>query len=143
LIRSEQVYWNHRIKPTKPGWVGSERWPAALATGVDNPASKDVEGVGDLKLSLDRRSVGGTKPAHDDVRVYREVVEEHGGVRSQNLNFGDGQGWHKVGEATDTGGTQPRAERDTTAGPRGDSACIEDFSPDRQLKLAQQASAIR
>lgn len=111
--------------------------------GVDDPASEDVEGVGGLKRSFDRCSVNGIKPAHDDVRMVREVVEEHPGVGSQNLDFSDGQGWQKVGQATDTGGAQPRAERDAAAGPRGDGTRIEDLSSDRELGLAQQASATR
>lgn len=73
----------------------------------------------------------------------REVIEEHTGVGSQNLDFGDGQGWQKVGQATDTGGAQPRAERDAAAGPCGDGTRIEDFSSDREFGLAQQASATR
>ncbi|MGH3886629.1 MAG: hypothetical protein ACRDSZ_08665 [Pseudonocardiaceae bacterium] len=75
--------------------------------------------------------------------MVREAVEELTGVESQNLNFGDGQGWQKVGQATDTGGAQPRAERDAAADPRGNGTRIEDFSSDQEFGLAQQASATR
>jgi hypothetical protein len=110
---------------------------------VDDPASEDVEGVGGLELSFDRCGVDATKPAHDDERMSRQVVEECTGVGSQNLDFGDGQRWQIIGQAVDTGGTQPRAERDTAAGPRGDGTRIEDFACDRDFRLAQQASATR
>ncbi len=84
-----------------------------------------------IELSFDRCGVGATKPAHDDVRMSREVVEECAGVRSQNLDFGDGQRWQIIGQAVDTGGAQPGAERDAAAGPRGDGTRIEDFACDR------------
>jgi hypothetical protein len=110
---------------------------------VDDPASEDVEGIGGLELPFDRCGVGGTKPTHDDVRMGRELIEERTGLGSQNLDFGEGQGWQKVGQTADTGGAQPRAERDTAAGPRGDGTRIEDFPADREFGLAQQASATR
>jgi len=110
---------------------------------VDDPASEDIEGVGGLKSSFDRCGVGATKPAHDDVRMDREVVKEHTGIGSQNLDFGDCQGRQKVSQATDTSRTQPRAERDTAAGPRGDGTRIEDFASDREFGLAQRASTTR
>lgn len=125
--RSEQVYRNRRIKPAESGRVGGQCWPAALAAGVDDPASEDVEGIGGLERPFDRCGVGATKSAHDDVRMVHEVIKEHTGLGSQNLDFGDGQRWQKVGQATDTGSTQPRAERDAAAGPRGDGTRIEDI----------------
>lgn len=111
--------------------------------GVDDPASEDVEGVGGLEGSFDRRGVGATKLAHDDMRMSREVLEEDTGVGSQNLDFGEGQGWQKVGQAMDTGRAQPRAERDAAAGPRGDGTRVEDFACDREFGLAQRVSATR
>ncbi len=110
---------------------------------MDDPASEDVEGIGGLERPFDRCGVGATEPAHDDVRMVGEVVEEPTGLGSQNLNFCDGQGWQKVGQATHTGGAQPSAERNTAAGPRSDGTRIEDFSSDREFGLAQQASATR
>lgn len=110
---------------------------------MDDPASEDVEGVGGLELSFDRCGVGATKPAHDDVRMSREVIEECASVGSQNLDFGDGQRWQIIGQAVDTGGAQPGAERDAAAGPRSDGTRIEDFACDRDFGLAQQASATR
>ncbi len=111
--------------------------------GVGDPTSEDVEGVGGLELSFDRCGVGAAQPTHDDVRMGREVVEEHTGIGSQNLDFGEGQGGQKVGQATDTSGPQPRAERDAATGPRGDGTRIEDFACNREFGLAQQASATR
>ena len=143
LEGSEQIYRNRRIKSAESGWVGGQCWPAALVAGVDGPASEDVEGIGGLECLFDRCGVGATKLAHDDVRMVHEVVEEPTGLASQNLGFGDGQGWQKVGQATDTGGAQPRAERDAAADPRSDGTRIEDFSSDREFGLAQQASATR
>jgi hypothetical protein len=105
-----------------------------VVAGVDDPASEDVEGVGGFN---------GVKLAHDDVRMVREVTEEHPGVGSQNRDFSDGQGWQKVGQATNTGGTQPRAERDAAADPCCDGTRIKDLSSDREFWLAQQASPTR
>ena len=59
------------------------------------------------------------------------------------MDFGEGQGRQKIGQAMDTSGTQPRAERDAAAGPRGDGTRIKDFASDREFGLAQQASATR
>ncbi|MDQ6696233.1 MAG: hypothetical protein M3Z46_02080 [Actinomycetota bacterium] len=70
---------------------------------MDDPASEDVEGVGGRERSFDRCGVGATKTAHDDMRMSREVLEEDTGVGSQNLDFGEGQGWQKISQAMDNG----------------------------------------
>ncbi len=110
---------------------------------MDDPASEDVEGVGDLQRSFDRSGIRVTKPAHDHMRMPREVIKEHTGIGSQDPDFGDGQRWQEVGQAMDTGSTQPRAKRDAAAGPCGDGTRVEDFSRDREFGLAQRASARR
>ena len=70
-------YRNCWIKPAESGWVSGQCGPAALTAGVDDPASKDVEGIGGLEHLFDRCGVVAIKPsAHDDVRMVHQVVEE-------------------------------------------------------------------
>jgi hypothetical protein len=88
---------------SRPGSALSAGQP--LVTGVGDPGSQNVEGVGGLEQSFDRRGVSGTKPADDDVRMGRELVEEQTGLGPLNLHFGDGQGGQKIGQATDAGST--------------------------------------
>ncbi|MGH3854239.1 MAG: hypothetical protein ACRDR6_12255 [Pseudonocardiaceae bacterium] len=110
---------------------------------MDDPAGEDVEGVGGLERSFERGGVGATELAHDHVGMFREIIKEHTSVGSQDSDFGDGQGWQEVGQAMDTGSTEPRAECDAAAGPCGDGTRVEDFSRDREFGLAQRASARR
>jgi hypothetical protein len=84
-----------------------------------DPAFADAIGIDPKAREVVKRCCSGRHSVTDDVHVS---------VGSQNLNFGDGQGGQEVGQATDTDGAQPRAERDAAAGPRGDGTRIEDFA---------------
>jgi hypothetical protein len=75
--------------------------------------------------------------------MVRQFVEEHTSPGPQDPYFGDGQGGQEVGQATNTGGAQPRTERDTAARSRGNGTRIEHLAGDRELGLVQQASATR
>lgn len=81
-VSEEQIELDGRVHAPQSARVCGQRGPAPLAAGVDDPASENVEGVGGLELSFDRRGVGGAKPAHDNVRMGREVVKEHTGAGS-------------------------------------------------------------
>jgi hypothetical protein len=66
---SEQVDIQGRVHPPQSSGVKTEGGPAALVTGVNDPSSQDIEGVGGFELSFDCLGVGGINPAHDDVRM--------------------------------------------------------------------------
>lgn len=110
-------------------------------TGVNDPASKDIEGVGGLELLFDRFGVGGIESAHDDVRMGRQFVKKRTGVGAQNLDFDQGQGGQEVGQAPDTGGAQPRAKRDAAASPRGGTG-VEDFTANGKFGLVLSAEIL-
>jgi hypothetical protein len=67
LSGSEQIDFQGGVHASQSSGVETQGGPVALVTGVNDPASKDIEGVGGLELLFDRFGVGGIKSAHDDV----------------------------------------------------------------------------